>query len=405
MTQNNKYTSLFVFIGISLLITTGVGIYYFNLQSRKPINLGSGVLREPSPTSSAALPENNILISYKGKMQFIELDTGKRKDFVDGEFISAGYLYHYNGIFSPDKKTILFKKDTNLWSASYDGTDLKQLTTQGRPRTDRYWNIEIGNIKWSPDGSKIFYSVYVDNTGNGATSPHDTPSGTKEGLWVMNADGTNQKYISRVKAGLEWMPDSHRIVFIDGEDYVSPTKTYDLDTNKIDVLLPNMSINKMMWSTSGDYGFYSDKQYGNTYLVDNKMKILDILTRQSETETKDGSAYVFREASSISPDGKNILFTEMVRPKQGVTGEYDANVGVYLWNTMTTQETKLPVQVSIHTKPFWSRDSKKIVYVKQGVSDLGYISLVGDLFYYNIETGQKTQLTRSNDIEPLSVEY
>jgi len=413
---NQKGNFLIIIGVVVLMLVIGAGVYYLGTKNKPTTSQGINPAQQVAPstttnTSTQSSFDNNVLIATKAKLQLINLITGDRKDFVDGEFISPGYLYHYNGIFSPDKKWILFKKDHNLWRASADGTDSKQLTTQGRPRTDAYWNIKIGNIKWSPDGQKIFYVVIVDNTGSGATKPHQTPPGTQEGLWVMDSNGSNQKYITQVKTPIEWMPDNKRVVFVEGNEYTSPTKTYDILTGEIKTLLPNTAIKNLFWSKKGDKGLYTDSHYEDSYLVDGNMQQIDVLTRQANTQYQGKSAFRLKKAYTISPDGKYALITERIRPPSEVlTGELDANLDVYLWYTNTKEKIKLPIKVSLHTKPFWSRDSQKIVYLKQYPetfygNENGYLSHTGDLYYYDLATKKQTQVTTSKDIAPFGIEF
>lgn len=415
----NQKSSFILIIGIAVLILVGVivgGAYYLGIPNKETKSQGVNPTQQVPPSTTATTIsnqspfENNVLIGSKGKLQLINLLTADRKDLVDGEFISSGYLYHYNGVFSPDKKWILFIKDHNLWKISADGKDTKQLTTQGKPRTEVYWNIEIGNIKWSPDGQKIFYVAIVDNTGSGATKPHQVPPGTQDGLWVMDSDGSNQKYIPQVKTPIEWMPDNKRIVFVDGDEYTSPTKTYDISTGEIKIILPNTAIKNLFWSKKGDKGLYTDKHYEDSYLVDSSMQQIDVLTRQANMQYQGKSAFQFKEAHTISPDGKYAIITELIRPSEGFTGELDANLNVYLWDTNSKEKIKLPIKVSLHTKPFWSRDSQRIVYLKQYPETLygnvnGYLSLTGDLYKYDLASKKETQVTNSKDIEPFSVEF
>jgi Tol biopolymer transport system component len=414
----NQIRSFILIIGVVTLILVGIlaSKYYFLNTKKSPYTNQQAINQITSITSpnisNLSSFENNVLVTNKGKLQLINLLTGKRRDFVEGKLISSGYLYHYNGIFSPDKKWILFYKDHNIWRTSADGTDIKQLSTQGTPRTNVYWNIEIGNVKWSPDGQKIFYVVKVDNTGSGATNPHQVPPGTQEGLWVIDSEGSNQKYIPQVKSPIEWMPDSKRIVFVDNNTYkyTSPTKSYNILTREIKTLLPNTAIKNLYWSKKGDKGLYTDSRYEDSYLIDNNFQQIDVLSRQTNIQYQDKDAIQFKEAHTISPDGKHAIITELIRPNGGLTGELDANLNVYLWNTNSKEKVKLPIKVSLHTKPFWSRDSQKIVYVKQYPETLygnenGYLSLTGDLYYYDLATKKQTQVTTSKDIEPFNIEF
>lgn len=413
----NQKGNFLIIMGIILIILVmGVGVYYLGTKNRTNSSQRINPEQQVTPSTAAntisnqSPYENNALVANKGKLQLINLLTKERKDLVVGDFINSGYLYHYNGIFSPDKKWVLFSRKNDLWKIGIDGTGEKQLTNQAKERTEQYWGVDVGQPKWSPDGKYILFTVSINKIGSGATKPHQDPPGVQEGLWTMDSNGDNQKYIPQVKTPIEWMPDNKRIVFVDGSEYTSPTKTYDITTGEIKTILPNTAIKNLFWSKKGDKGLYTDSHYGDSYLVDVNMQQLDVLTRQGNVQYQGKSAFQFKEAHTISPDGKYAIITELIRPTDGLTGELDANLDVYLWDTNSKEKIKLPIKVSLHTKPFWSNDSQKIVYLKQYPETLygnenGYLSLTGDLYYYDLTTKKETKVTNSRDIEPFNIEF
>lgn len=105
--------------------------------------------------------------------------------------------------WSPDSSRLVYcshSGDGNwaVWVMNADGSDQRQLThpTLQLPSGSR------GDYPgaWSPDGSRIVYSSYVN---------------TDAELFVMNADGTDQRRLTRfhgVDAPQAWLPDG-RIVF------------------------------------------------------------------------------------------------------------------------------------------------------------------------------------------------
>ena len=86
--------------------------------------------------------------------------------------------------WSPDGKEIVFSspefgrpgKSSNIYLVRPNGTDLRQLTRETGGE------INAGADSWSPDGKKI---AYVSNK-----------SGTYQ-IWTMNADGTEQKQLTK----------------------------------------------------------------------------------------------------------------------------------------------------------------------------------------------------------------
>ena len=64
---------------------------------------------------------------------------------------------------------------------------------------------------WSPDGSKIVYTSWKKSSmGVGETQ--------EIGIWMMNADGSDRKLLTKVDTGfiehMEWSPDGSKIAFV-----------------------------------------------------------------------------------------------------------------------------------------------------------------------------------------------
>jgi TolB protein len=80
-----------------------------------------------------------------------------------------------------------------VFTINADGTNRKQLTFDG----------ESGRPDWSPDGKKIICM----SIRNGA------------GIWIMNADGTNQQFLAEGVAP-DWSPDGKKIAFTGGNNQI-----------------------------------------------------------------------------------------------------------------------------------------------------------------------------------------
>jgi Tol biopolymer transport system component len=98
----------------------------------------------------------------------------------------------------------------NLWLVNADGSGTAHLTnlTDGGAET-------FGPV-WSPDGSKIaFLSSRALDGSNSFNLPNNT-----QNVWIMNADGSNQKPLTKLTASnadaiypLCWSPDGSKLVF------------------------------------------------------------------------------------------------------------------------------------------------------------------------------------------------
>ena len=125
-------------------------------------------------------------------------------------------VYTAEGVLSPDGKRIVFTSlkdgDLDIYTMNIDGTDVKQLT-----HTPGY----DGGPWWSPDGTKIAYrawhptnpdsiKVYQDLLKQRMIRPN------RMELFVMNADGSDQKQITNLGGanfGPSWTHDGKRIIF------------------------------------------------------------------------------------------------------------------------------------------------------------------------------------------------
>jgi len=102
--------------------------------------------------------------------------------------------------FSPDGKRILLQgvwryiSDCNIYVVNLNGTGLQQLTSANGSR----------DPDWSPDGERIVFSRHVGNE-------IDIGLG---GIWVMDANGSNQRRLTETGFQPAWSPDGESIAFM-----------------------------------------------------------------------------------------------------------------------------------------------------------------------------------------------
>src|SRR5690242_19481964 len=125
-------------------------------------------------------------------------------------------VYTAEGTLSPDGKTIVFTSlkdgDLDIYTMNVDGTNVHRLTTAVG---------YDGGPFFSPDGKKIVYRAYHPTD---STELADYRSllaqrivrPSKMEIWVMNADGTDQRQITHL-GGANFAPfftpDGKRIIF------------------------------------------------------------------------------------------------------------------------------------------------------------------------------------------------
>ena len=162
-----------------------------------PATWGEAVL-EPCATAAAVAPRQ---IAYcrqpmdgRGAHQIylINIDGTADRRLIDAEI----GLNHHS--WSPDGRQLaaVGYVDESTWSIyrfSAEGTDLTRLTT-----TEDVWDTEPA---WSPDGRMIsFTRAYPDED-------------DREELWLMNADGSEQRWIGRTGFAAQWSCDGTRLVY------------------------------------------------------------------------------------------------------------------------------------------------------------------------------------------------
>lgn len=125
-------------------------------------------------------------------------------------------VYTAEGVVSPDGRRIVFTSlkdgDLDVYVMNVDGSGLRQLTHQvgydGGP-----W--------WSPDGKQIVYRAYHPTTPDELKAYTDLLAQrlvrpNKMDLWLMDADGSNQRQITNLGAasfGPSWTADGKRLIF------------------------------------------------------------------------------------------------------------------------------------------------------------------------------------------------
>jgi TolB protein len=131
--------------------------------------------------------------------------------------------YTAEGVLSPDGKRIVFTSlkdgDLDIYTMNVDGSGVRQLTHQvgydGGP-----W--------WSPDGTKIAYRAYHPTDPAELKDYQDLLKQrivrpNKMELWVMNADGSDQRQITHLGGanfGPSWTHDGRRLIF--SSNYKNP---------------------------------------------------------------------------------------------------------------------------------------------------------------------------------------
>jgi Tol biopolymer transport system component len=104
-------------------------------------------------------------------------------------------------VWSPDGRRIAFESNWQVWVMNADGSGQRPLTRKGAHNFDH---------AWSPDGKRIAFE-----RGKRQRDPcSGCPGSWGFDVYVMNADGSGQRRLTRGGSQPHWSPDGRRIAFV-----------------------------------------------------------------------------------------------------------------------------------------------------------------------------------------------
>jgi dipeptidyl aminopeptidase/acylaminoacyl peptidase len=266
--------------------------------------------------------------------------------------------------------------------------------TRGLQSSDLLRLRSVGEVKFSPDGSRVAYTV-INNDGPGrpysqlwimtvadnksnrlggekeqSSNPEWSPDGRsiayegrigdKSGLIVANADGSNAKFLSPIQGtnnplpstgkSITWGPDGKRIAFVNA---VPGPETQDATGDPVVITR---------------YLYKPDDSEGFTRFNDNRrlhIFVVDIASGQVRQLTH-GDHY--EHSIDWSPNGEEIAFISNREPNEDQFFNYD----IFTLKVSDGSMRRLTSTESAEYRPRWSPDGKTILYqaTKRGLTDL-----------------------------------
>jgi Tol biopolymer transport system component len=250
--------------------------------------------------------------------------------------------------------SVLNGNNGEIFVAKTNGTDLTQLTFEGRMDT---------SPAWSPDGSKIAF----------ASSRDGNPE-----IYVMDADGKNTVRLTTSETVQDgnpaWSPDGTRIVFESERNFSLEIYVMNADgTNQVrltDNAAPDYS---PAWSPDGRRIAFTSNREGTTGIW---------------VMNADGSAQTRLTVSSFgdfqptwSPDGKRIAFS--ARPSASTWA-------IFAVNADGSGRARITADFELAIEPAWSPDGRKIAFTAKTQCGWYYYYCDAGIVIVGVDGGQDT---------------
>ena len=263
------------------------------------------------------------------------------------------------------------KRDGNaeIYTMSSDGSRQTRLTFNG---------AGDGWPTWSPNGQQIAFFSERDRNYE---------------IYVMDADGKNQRRLTvhtAYDADPHWHPDGNRILFVSSRGDADGLGIYTMDLNGKDIqfVIQAEFIGRVRWSPDGQRIAFAGeigKDHSEVHIINadgtNRWQLPRSLPQAS------------MGLGDWSPDGRKILYTEMVEPIDKNNGPNGTSLGIATLNrtkrgVVETQGLQLPDFLWAVQAEGWSSDGKSILLSGRPIVNW-------DIYRFRLSDGQLIQLTDS----------
>lgn len=246
---------------------------------------------------------------------------------------------------SPDGKKVLYgvsyesveqnKSNNELYVMNIDGTDATRLTHT--PQSE-------GQAAWINGGKEIAFVAEKDG---------------KPQMWVMNADGTGRRVVSRLEngvAGFLVSPDGKKVLVISSVKYGRTAADVYPDLPKANARIIDDLMYKHWdeWVTEIPHPFIADF---DGYSLKNIKDIMDGEPYESPMKPFGGI-----ESFAWSPDSKQVVYVS--RKKTGMEYAVSTNSDLYLYDIeKTTTRNLTEGMMGYDTAPAFSPDGTQLAWL------------------------------------------
>jgi Tol biopolymer transport system component len=240
--------------------------------------------------------------------------------------------FERNPIWSPDGNKLLFAR----LDPSFTSEVLSTMNPDGTVRTPLADGEQFIDYRWSPDGSRIAYSLGRSANGD-----------LRSDLWVMQADGSGNVKLASDAEGPSWSPDGSQIAYVHDVGDVHIRIINSDGGNDHPLTEPSLSAIQPAWSPDGS-------RIAFTALGPNEIMVINpdgsgLLNLTNGVAQEDGPVW--------SPDGTRIAFN---------TGPADQPLesDVAVMNPDGSGRINLTNHPGFDLQPDWSPDGRQIVFVR-----------------------------------------
>lgn len=278
---------------------------------------------------------------------------------------------------SPDGKKVLYgvsyesveqnKSNNELYVMNIDGSDATRLTHT--PQSE-------GQAAWINGGKEITFVAEKDG---------------KPQMWVMNADGTGRRVVSRLEngvAGFLVSPDGKKVLVISSVKYGRTAADVYPDLPKANARIIDDLMYKHWdeWVTEIPHPFIADF---DGYSLKNIKDIMDGEPYESPMKPFGGI-----ESFAWSPDSKQVVYVS--RKKTGIEYAVSTNSDLYLYDLeKATTRNLTEGMMGYDTAPAFSPDGTQLAWLS--MEHDGYESDKNRIFVMDMATGTRTDLTANWD--------
>lgn len=278
---------------------------------------------------------------------------------------------------SPDGKKVLYgvsyesveqnKSNNELYVMNIDGSDATRLTHT--PQSE-------GQAAWINGGKEIAFVAEKDG---------------KPQMWMMNADGTGRRVVSRLEngvAGFLVSPDGKKVLVISSVKYGRTAADVYPDLPKANARIIDDLMYKHWdeWVTEIPHPFIADF---DGYSLKNIKDIMDGEPYESPMKPFGGI-----ESFAWSPDSKQVVYVS--RKKTGMEYAVSTNSDLYLYDLeKATTRNLTEGMMGYDTAPAFSPDGTQLAWLS--MEHDGYESDKNRIFVMDMATGTRTDLTANWD--------